>query len=860
MAQRIVRNSFVAGEISPELWGRHDVEMYHHAAARIENFIPRRTGGLRKRAGTELVWHIAGSAGEARDYRLVPYRYDKDACGILALYRKGTGTQVFWRFWSSASGTATNEAAVPFLSVTRSVPLSAIRHEQIGDTVFFTLTGTRAFTAKVTFSAGTVHWEQLHTEIAVSDPPALSTTASGFGSGDNYVAGYREYALWGVKDGIRSAIRTRRQTITLAWAAGAFVDVSFTPDWGHHDYYILGKLQGGQYGEVARYYPDLDNGSRADIRNYYGGSQSATGTIDGVTHTAALSSVATAWKTTDADAIGANGRHACGSWVSSIGAQHNVATAKVLSLKVWFGAKMTHEETDPDTNATSTVVSNVGYPDAVHAVLYKTNGSGDIIAEWDVTPGYNEVPTKLDILAPVANAGGYALHFFTDGTRTTSVAVPMRGLVLCTDMASRTFHDDNISPGSLVGEQDLLKVGASGMDVNLVTTWQQRLVAAGSAEMPFTLWFSAAGDLYNFYVDRPQVSDNAFEATIASTEANRIIHIVAQKWLLAFTESGEYTIGAANGTLAYNTIDIKRISGVGAHDGIPPVTTESEVLFVAHDGRSVYKMDYTLERDSVVPTDLSLRAEHIAAKAGIAAIAWQRYPDSVLWCLLADGSLASITFCPEESVCAWARHTLAGGDGLKAVDIFGSGSVSSATGTATTSDIFLVLVHPDRPGDVWVERLRPCVNVDEPPMDAATCADHLGYDATDFPAGEDPRGTVEASFETIRFEPPQADTIGKAAAQYEATLRILRSGIVAARPVSEPDAREAEWRSTAFQSRKTPVETGGTVLLVRSDVRISPQVVHNREGRFEIRSADQWPCDILALCLLGNFGTMKEGG
>ena len=97
MAQKVIRNDFVAGEIAPELWGRHDVEMYYHGAARIENFIPRRTGGLRKRAGTELVWHLAGDS--EREYRIIPYLYDKD--NFQAYPRLGVG-QICEGKWGGA--------------------------------------------------------------------------------------------------------------------------------------------------------------------------------------------------------------------------------------------------------------------------------------------------------------------------------------------------------------------------------------------------------------------------------------------------------------------------------------------------------------------------------------------------------------------------------------------------------------------------------------------------------------------------------------------------------------------------------------------------------------------------------------
>lgn len=847
MAQRMVRNDFVAGEIDPALWGRHDVEMFFHGAARMENFLPRKTGGVRKRAGTELVWHVTGS--ETRDYRVVPYRFDKDAYGLLALYRKGTGTQVYWRFWSSqAPESPTAEQSVSFLTISRSISLEAIRHEQIGDTIFFTLHNHRAFTARVTFSTRTVQWGQLTTDIAVAAPPSLNTVASGFQTGSGYVDAYREYALWGVKNGVRSEVRVKRQNMTLEWIRGAYIDVSFTPNWAAHDYYILGKLQGGQYGEVARYYRDENNGSRADTESFFGGTQSATGTLDEVTYTAATSDPKTLWKTTDPNAIDANGRHTCGSWVTSIGVKHVQAAPVVLSLKLWLGAKMTH------TVDNETVVADVGIPEQIHAVLYKDSGGGTIVAEWTINAGYGETERKLTIENPVA-CKTYALHFYTDSTRTTPIAVPARGLVLCSNTGTKTYHDDNISPGTLVGEQSLLRVGFTGMDVDIITTWQQRLVAASAEQSPFTMWFSALGDLYNFYVDRPQVADNAFEATIASTEANKILHIVSQKWLLAFTESGEHVVDATGGAFAFNTISIKKTSSVGAHPDIVPTTTESDVLFVAADGRSVYKMDYSLERDAVVPTSVSTRAQHITELHRIKRIVYQRYPDSVLWCLLDDGSLASMTFVPEENVCGWARHTLAGGGNLVVEDILATGSIRADSETDTTSDIMLVLRDTGTAGDVWVERFRPCVVVDKPAQATAKCHDHMGYAAADYPSGGNPEKAVEASLTTMRMEPPQADMIGKQTNAFDTCFRLRRSGAVATRIEGS-----AKWASSLPQRDAVPVEDGTKIQLVRRDVKVAPFANQNRDARIEVKSDDEWPCEILSMLAMMEFGNQKFGG
>lgn len=860
MAQRMVYNDFVAGEISPELWGRHDVEMFHHAAARIENFIPRRTGGLRKRAGTELLWHLEPDAeGEVREYRVVPYFYDKNAFGLLALWR-ATGSQNVHAVFLAhrADGTKVEVPAnggqnekIGVFDIGAGERLADLHYIQIGDTLFFTFHGHPAFKCAVTFDLAepTVEWSQVQPTAKPADAPALSASAHNFQTGSAYKAGTRTYRLWGVKDGVLSKASEVTVGITLAWISGAYIDVKFTPDWGAHDYYILGKLQGGQYGEVTRYYPGLDTGERQDTSWTLTTHQDEQ--IGGTIYHAATINPQATWSDPNSseDAETDAGLHVNGTFASRLEGAHTPADAKVLSVLLWTGAIMA-------AGAADGTPTRVGLAEQVTAKLWAgTDTSGDPIETWTLTPQYGESARKLTVGHPAAAAGGVYTITFEDAEG-NEVYVPLRGCILCSDSGTRTFHDDNIQPGTLAGEQDAIDVGDAGMDVDCIATWQQRLIAAGSEKLPFTLWFSGVGDLYNFYTSRPQNADDAFEATMAATRAMRIRHIVAEKWLLVFTDTGEYMVDATGGALAYNTIDIRKIAGVGSHAGIQPAATESEVLFVASDARSVYKMDYTLERDSVVPTNLSVRAGHIAEASAIRAIAYQRYPDSILWCLLEDGTLASLTFFPDENVCAWARHALAGGDGLKAVDIFSTDSIRSDAGTASTTDTFLVLTHPDRPGDVWVERMRPNVVVDNPSAAAAVCADHMGYLSEDDDAPEisDPQAAVEARVETLRIEPQQADTIGTTTAQFGAILRILRAGGVEVRPIVDG----AEWR----KALAAPSEDAdnGSIALVRTDARIAPQVVWNREGRFEIRSADEWPCDILSLCILGQFGTMRNGG
>ena len=73
-------NAFNAGEISPELQGRTDLEKYGEGAKTIENFIVRPEGGIHRRTGTRFVAEAYDSDVKSR---LIPFIFSEDQAYIL---------------------------------------------------------------------------------------------------------------------------------------------------------------------------------------------------------------------------------------------------------------------------------------------------------------------------------------------------------------------------------------------------------------------------------------------------------------------------------------------------------------------------------------------------------------------------------------------------------------------------------------------------------------------------------------------------------------------------------------------------------------------------------------------------------
>jgi hypothetical protein len=75
-------------------------------------------------------------------------------------------------------------------------------------------------------------------------------------------------------------------------------------------------------------------------------------------------------------------------------------------------------------------------------------------------------------------------------------------------------------------------------------------------------------------------------------------------------------------------------------------------------GRKLFSLDFRAQFDQYVADDLIEIASHLALGKTIIRMAWSKNPLSVLWVLFSDGTLASLTYRPDQQVVAWARHPL----------------------------------------------------------------------------------------------------------------------------------------------------------------------------------------------------------
>ena len=200
---------------------------------------------------------------------------------------------------------------------------------------------------------------------------------------------------------------------------------------------------------------------------------------------------------------------------------------------------------------------------------------------------------------------------------------------------------------------------------NSVCIHEQRLTFGGNTEQPQTVWMSVSGDYWNFAPTEPDGTvqdDNAITYTVASESSNAIEWMISAKVLLIGTSGGEWQAKAASSfmePLSPSNISVTPQSSYGSYPNHQAKRIGSSVYFIQRDGSRLRKMSYDFNSDGWVSSDVSLASEHMMrnGRGGI-QLAYQSSPFSILWVLLDDGTLASVTINEDENQFSWAHHTL----------------------------------------------------------------------------------------------------------------------------------------------------------------------------------------------------------
>lgn len=224
--------------------------------------------------------------------------------------------------------------------------------------------------------------------------------------------------------------------------------------------------------------------------------------------------------------------------------------------------------------------------------------------------------------------------------------------------------------------------------------FQDRLVLAATKKEPYSIWMSRTGDYPNFGIEKVDggvTDDSAIKADLITRNGFEILHLVPAKDLVILTTGNEWII---EGSSVITPAKINpRPQTMRGSNTCPPQHIGNRIVHVQRSGKTVRDLGYQYDADNYNGDDLTLLATHLTEGHKLVSSAYIQEPNSTLYYVRDDGALLSLAFIKEQNVFAWSHHTTDGK--YKKVASIPNG----------TSDVLYVTV--ERNDKTYIERFNP---------------------------------------------------------------------------------------------------------------------------------------------------------
>ena len=606
-----------AGELSPYMDARTDVEKYRSGCRTLENMIVLPYGGVYRRAGTE---YLGNAKNDDRQCRLIGFNFSVTTRFVLEF-----GHQ-YIRVWGNNGPVLSGGSPLEIASPYQESELRELQYVQVNDIMYLAHANhaPRKLTrvADDNWTLATVKWKY---------PPVLD---------QNITA-----------TTIASSAATGSATLTAS--ASVF--------------------QSGHVGSQWAIQWPRNSGS---IDETISGNKISQGTLD-LQGTWTITTVGT-WQgkvrllRIPTEKMNANG----GRDLTSLARSTTTATATLTAHGYTTGDEIfipstvaapfagTYTITVTGANTYTFAVANSGAASASNAPVQN-------LTKMEVVREFTSLTTARNFTATGTEDGRVGLKLrITDYVSNTSARVFLEstdfnsgGTVTIDSVASGTSAGATVDRwlGSVItGTTQWSEAAFSGVRgyPRAVAIHEQRLCFGGTAHQPNTVWCSKTDDFEDFQLG--SAADSGLQFSVASSEGNRIAWMFSQKRLMLGTSGDEWTIGGASSDQPFSASNIQaqKQSSFGSKT-MRAILLNDVLLFVQRRGRKVRELTYNFERDGWVAPDLTVLSEHITT-GEIVELAFQQQPDAVLWAVRGDGELIGMSYERDQNVVAWHRHTTDG--------------------------------------------------------------------------------------------------------------------------------------------------------------------------------------------------------
>jgi len=149
--------------------------------------------------------------------------------------------------------------------------------------------------------------------------------------------------------------------------------------------------------------------------------------------------------------------------------------------------------------------------------------------------------------------------------------------------------------------------------------------------------------------------------------------LAESKKLTMGTSAGVYMLYGSETNLVVTPFrfTINRESSFSATD-TPPVVVSNALMYAQIGGKDVQQLLFEGQQGQWFNSKISIKGYDIIKASEIKKMVWQERPNNVIWMMMDDGRLISLSYDRQTSFQAWSEHQVAGvlsSDNAKVVDI-----------------------------------------------------------------------------------------------------------------------------------------------------------------------------------------------
>ena len=636
MTVPIVQYAFTAGELSPTLYGRTDLEKYDLGLSRAYNVFVDYRGGVSTRAGLEYAGEVTFPLETTRVFR---FNFGIDIANTYVM--------VFGKFTCRfmQDGGYVLETGMPVTGISQANPgvVTAVAHGfTTGDLVFLsaiagmTELNSRLFVVTV-LTTDTFELYQPYDETSGVDTTGYTAYASGGTASRIYTVTtpYDSTDLEGL------VAEQRRDTVMLTHAdfpAYKMVRNDVT-DW--------------TIAEDAR-------GSSVPTPTGLAGTASATGT-------ATVGYVITAVR---------RGEESVPTRMKVLTSIVNFTTTEGQVTLTWNPVSDVElyrvYRTTVAPAATGVMGAELaGFIGIAYAASFT---DGNIVPDFTDTPPIFYDPFAdgaVDYVNVTAGGSGYAQDTATvtitgDGTGyegypIVGTAGSIIGVYTLNRGAGFTSATVAFGGGTgATGTATLTSVGGNNPRASKI--FQQRQIFGGTDNQPLGVFGSTPGAYNNFDSSQIPNDGDSYEFELDGERVSPIRYFVALKrGLLAFTGSGVWDLNGGNDiSVTPLNVNADAQTYLGSAP-VRPIAIDNEILYVQKENGVVRGLSYNRLQDLYTGQDRSILSNHFFRKQRlIVDWAFAQTPYYIVWTVLNDGRFLSLTFLGEQAVDAWTQHETQG--------------------------------------------------------------------------------------------------------------------------------------------------------------------------------------------------------